>query len=438
MSVHPKHDPAGDVPAIPSFTAPLGALVGAIRTVGLALPRGRAAGEQPAGFLLRVGGGALAVGATDGVVYVEAILPVELDSKDGDVLLPAEVGEYLAQLGAGERDGTVRAARSKRSGRLALAIGTRGAEFAARSSDNYAPFPEPVGDPFAVPTASLAAALGLARSAVSHDTERAALGAIRLTLDGDGLALAATDGAKGARAVIPCPNAGSGIGPGTGPTPAGAPGGFPAGATVGSVASRAALVPRRGADLLDRLLAQAGREGRELVTLAVPPPGGATLVLACGPILRAAVRLQEGNFPPLAAVRERVPRTARLAATVLVADLLAAARRCAVVVGESEEATVALIIRGDALLLTAKGEVGAVVEPVAAVVAAREPGVTLLPQHLSLPRLLALAQGLGPHCGQGLVTLCIEDPLAAPLVLVPGEDAAAPTFALLMGRREEQ
>lgn len=354
MGAQPKHDPAGDAPAIPAFAAPLGALVGAFRTCGLALPRGRSAGEQPARYLLRVGGGVLTVGATDGAVYVEAILPVDPAETNGAVLLPAEVGEYLAQLGTAGRDATVRAARSKRPGRLALAIGGRAAEFAVQSPDEYAAFPEPSAtDPVAVPTAAFAAALVLARAAIGHDNDRTALGTVRLSLDGDGLALAAADGAKAARAVVPLAD--------NGPALADTHDRPPAGGATPAPVSRAALLPRRGAELLDRLLAQAGREGRGQVALVVPPPGGATLVLACGPTLRAAIRLQEGHFPPLVATRARVPIPSRVAATVLVADLLAAARRCAVVAGEDEGATVALTIRDEAVLLTGKGDCGTVV-----------------------------------------------------------------------------
>lgn len=289
------------------------------------------------GVLLDASETGLTLTATDGDLGVTTTLPAEVTTP-GCLALPARLlSEYVAQLPAHP----VRLTLDERRQRVHVTCGATSAHIGAWPADEFPTLPNPADDwAFDLDTKRLQEALSRVAFATAHDTSRPVLSAVLFDFGPHGLTLAAADGFRLARAVLP----------------------------DASGTERSLLVPERAVAEFDRLLGE-GPTARLALT------GEANgLTLTVGPT-RLFTRLVDGRFPDIARV---IPSAWQTRVVVETRALRQAVKVASLFGAQGDAKPVVLMVEGDGVVLRSRGdETGEARSELAATVEGDAQGVAL-------------------------------------------------------------
>ncbi|MFN8475518.1 MAG: DNA polymerase III subunit beta [Anaerolineae bacterium] len=265
--------------------------------------------------LLDAGPHGLTLIATDGDLGAEMTIAAEVHSR-GRVATPARLlGEYVAQLPADPLRLTLDAA----SQRVTVTCDRSTARMASLPAAEYPALPAP-GDGWAfdLDAKRLQAALTKVSFAASRDSSRPILTAVLFDFGANGLTLAAADGFRLARVVLPDVTGGD----------------------------RQLLVPGAAVAEFSHLLSDGDTARLDL--------GGETqsLTLSVGST-RLVTRLVDGRFPDIAQI---IPKSWRTRVTVATASLRQAVRVAGLFGSQGDARPVVLLAAADHLVLQARGD----------------------------------------------------------------------------------
>ncbi len=265
--------------------------------------------------MLDAGPHGLTLTATDGDLGVETTIPGEVHTA-GRVATPAHLlGEYVAQLPADPLRLTLDAASQP----FTVTCGRCTARMASLPAADYPTLPTPSdGWAFDLDAKRLQAALTKVSFAASRDSSRPILTAVLFDFGATGLTLAAADGFRLARVVLPDVTG----------------------------ADRQLLVPGAAVAEFNRLLSDG-----DTARLAL---GGETqsLTLSVGST-RLVTRLVDGRFPDIAQI---IPKSWRTRVTVATASLRQAVRVAGLFGSQGDARPVVLLAEADHLVLQARGD----------------------------------------------------------------------------------
>ena len=257
----------------------------------------------------------LTLTATDGDLGVTTTLTAEVTTA-GRLALPARLlSEYVAQLPAHP----VRLALDVARSRVHVTCGATSAHIGALPADEFPTLPEPSDDwAFDLDAKRLQEALARVAFATAHDNSRPVLSSVLFDFGPNGLTLAAADGFRLARAVLP----------------------------EASGSERSLLVPERAVAEFDRLLGE-GATARLALT------GEANgLTLTVGPTW-LFTRLVDGRFPDITRI---IPSAWQTRVVVKTRALRQAVKVASPFGTQGDTRPVVLMVEGEGVVLRAHGD----------------------------------------------------------------------------------